>query len=74
MLSIIFATMLRMFHVPLGVFIPFLLGILLLFVGIRDYKDDDENGPKVRRKQLYKEIAKAILMMLLSVFIWLVFY
>jgi hypothetical protein len=66
--------MLRMFHVPLGVFIPFLLGILLLFVGIRDYKDDDENVPKVRRKQLYKEIAKAILMMLLSVFIWLVFY
>ncbi len=74
MKAMLTAVFLRMFHVPLFVFIPFFIGLLLLFIGIKDYKEDDENEKKIRLKSLYKEIGKAILFMLLSVLIWLVFY
>ena len=74
-MEIIFlAIFLRMFHVPMLVFIPFFVGLLYLLVGIKDFREDDENVKKIRLKQLYKEIAKSVLLMLLSVLIWLVFY
>lgn len=66
--------LLRMFHVPLMVFIPIFVGILLLLVGIKDFQEDEENTRKTRLKNLYKEIGKSAFFMLLSVFIWLVFY
>lgn len=66
--------LLRMFHVPMMVFIPFFVGILMLLVGIKDFREDDENDRKMRLKNLYKEIGKSVFFMLLSVFIWLVFY
>ena len=72
--SISLAVFLRMFHVPLMVFIPFFIGLLILFVGIKDYREDDENEKKIRLQRLYKEIAKSVLFMLLSVLIWLIFY
>ncbi len=65
---------LRMFHVPLLVFIPFFVGIIFLLIGIKDFREEDEISTKERLKKLYKEIAKAIVLMLASVFIWLVFY
>lgn len=65
---------LRMFHVPLSVFIPFFVGLLFLLVGIKDFREDNENDKKVRLNGLYKEIAKSLLLMLISVFIWLTFY
>ncbi len=68
------AVLLRMFHVPLMVFIPFFVGLLFLLLGIKDFREDDENNRKIRLKRLYKEIAKSILFMLTSVFVWLVFY
>lgn len=68
------AVLLRMFHVPLMVFIPFFVGLLFLLLGIKDFREDDENNKKIRLKRLYKEIAKSILFMLTSVFVWLVFY
>ena len=74
MVSISLVVFLRMFHVPLLVFIPFIVGVLFLLLGIKDFREDDENAQKIRLKTLYKEIAKSILLMLLSVFIWLVFY
>ncbi|MBL0047272.1 MAG: hypothetical protein IPP32_04145 [Bacteroidetes bacterium] len=68
------AVLLRMFHVPLMVFIPFFVGLIFLLLGIKDFREDDENNRKTRLKRLYKEIAKSILFMLTSVFVWLVFY
>ena len=66
--------LLRIFHVPMLVFIPLFLGILLLLVGIRDYREDEDQAKKVKQKKLYKEIAKAVVLVLVSLLIWLVVY
>lgn len=66
--------LLRMFHVPMLVFIPLFLGILVLLVGIKDYREDEDLAKKLKLKKLYKEIAKAIVLMLVSLLIWLVVY
>jgi hypothetical protein len=66
--------LLRLFHVPMPVFIPFFLGIIVLLLGIKDLREDNENEKSVKFKRLYLEIGKACLLMLLAVFIWMVFY
>lgn len=66
--------LLRMFYVPMLVFIPLFLGILVLLVGIKDYREDEDLAKKLKLKKLYKEIAKAIVLMLVSLLIWLVVY
>ena len=66
--------LLRMFHVPMLVFILLFLGILVLLVGIKDYREDEYLAKKLKLKKLYKEIAKAIVLMLVSLLIWLVVY
>ncbi len=68
------SVLLRLFHVPLMVFIPFFIGLIFLLLGIKDYREDEENEKKQRLKKLYKEIAKSVLLMLVSLLIWLVFY
>ena len=66
--------LLRMFYVPMLVFIPLFLGILVLLVGIKDYREDEDLAKKLKQKKLDKEIAKAIVLMLVSLLIWLVVY
>jgi len=55
-------------------FLYLFLGILVLLVGIKDYREDEDLAKKLKQKKLDKEIAKAIVLMLVSLLIWLVVY